>query len=315
MGRIHTTGSFRQALSYCLEDKKLSRQQQQAQDRQSPEKEQLSRQQSHAVIFKDRAEILWYNQCFGNRQELTRQFKEVSRLEPNMSKPVFHISLSLPPGEQLPKGALVDLASDCARSLGFDKNQYVVILHKDTSQQHLHLVANRVGFDGQTVSDSYSYGKIADFCRAAELRHGLRQELNPRRYQTKEQRRIPRHGLRLDKLRDNIRAALLESGDYPQFELHMRERGYTVLKSEKGIAFMDEKNVVFKGSEAGQSLHIIEATLAKALSLRQRELQREQELQRQEDQRRTEELIKQQEQDQREQQQQQQRHLGRGLSR
>jgi hypothetical protein len=314
MGRIHTTGSFRQALSYCLEDKKLSRQQQQSQDRQSSEKEQLSRQQSRAVIFKDRAEILWYNQCFGNRQELTRQFKEVSRLEPNMSKPVFHISLSLPSGERLPKGALVDLASDCARSLGFDKNQYVAILHKDTSQQHLHLVANRVGFDGQTVSDSYSHGKIADFCRAAELRHGLRQELNPRRYLTKEQLRIPRHGLRLDKLRDNIRAALLESRDYPQFEHHMRERGYSVLKGEKGIAFMDEKKVVFKGSEADYPLHTIKATLAKDLGLRQRELQRQ-------DVHRSEELIKQQEQDQREpqeldqsEQQHQQRHLDHGLS-
>jgi hypothetical protein len=93
----------------------------------------------------------------------------------------------------------------------------------------------------------------------------------------------------------------------------MRERGYSVLKNEKGIAFMDEKNVVFKGSEAGHSLHIIEATLSKDLGLRQHELQRQQELQRQEDQHRTEELIKQQELDQ-EEQQQQQRHLGRGLS-
>ncbi|HWK07795.1 MAG TPA: relaxase/mobilization nuclease domain-containing protein [Puia sp.] len=268
LGRIYPAGSFRQTLDYCLEDKRLSQ------------------AQGGGVLFKDRAEIIWYNQCFGNKQELTRQFNEVARLEPNMSLPVFHITLSLPPGEQLKKGALAELAADCARSLDFEKNQYVAILHKDTARQHLHLVANRVGFDRHTVSDSFSHGKIADFCRQAERRHGLRQELSPRRYLTEEQRQIPRHGLRLDKLKQHIREALQESRDYPQFEHSMRQRGYTVFKSEKGIAFMDEKQVVFKGSEAGHSLHSIEANLAMGLSRLQQEVQRRQLSQQQEEQQR-----------------------------
>lgn len=271
IGRIYPAGSFRQTLDYCLEDKRLSL------------------VQGGDVLFQDRAEIIWYNQCFGNKQELTRQFNQVARLERNMSLPVFHITLSLPPGERLTKGALVELAADCARSLNFENNQYLTILHKDTAQQHLHLVVNRVGFDGHTVSDSFSYGKMADFCREAELRHGLRQELSPRRYLTEEQRQTPRHGLRLDKLKVHIREALQESESYPQFEHSMRQRGYSIFKNEKGIAFMDEKQVVFKGSEVGHPLRSIEADLAIGLSLRQQQTLRQQLVQQREEQQRARE--------------------------
>src|SRR5258708_40148799 len=133
------------------------------------------------------------------------------------------MSLSLPPAETLRKGAMVERAADCARSLDFEKNQYLTILHKDTAQQHLPLVVIRVGFARHTVSDSFSYGKMADFCGEAELRHGPRQELSPRRYQTEQQRQTPRHGLRLDKLKSHIREALQDSRDYPQFEHNMRQ--------------------------------------------------------------------------------------------
>ena len=260
-GRFNTAGSFRQTLNYCLEDK------------------YLTQARGGAAIYKQRAEIIWYNQCFGNKQELTRQFNEVAHLNPNMSLPVLHISLSLPTDERYPKGFLAGLASDCAHSLDFDKHQYVAILHKDTLQQHIHLVANRIGFDGHTVSDSYSHGKIADYCREAERRLGLRQEQNPRRYQTPEQRQTPRHGQRLDKLEWHIRDALHQSLDYPQFEHNMQQRGYRVLKNEKGIAFMDEKNIVFKGSETGHPLRDIENSLAMNVLRLQQEQQRQREQQ------------------------------------
>jgi hypothetical protein len=256
MGRIHTAASFSKTLAYCLEDKRLSLTQGGGQGR---------------VIYKDRAEIIGFNQCFGNRQELLSQFREVSRLDPNMSLPVLHISLSFPPRERLSKGRLVEIAGDCARSLDFDRHQFVTILHKDTAQQHIHLVANRIGFDRHTFDDSFSYGKIADYCRSAERRLGLVQEPGPRRYQTAIQRLSPRKGMRLDRLRQQIGDALFESMDYPAFEQSMRQRGYTVFKS-RGIAFMDKKKVVIKGSEAGYPWHAIESALEKKQRLRQEEI-------------------------------------------
>ncbi len=172
IGKISIGKSFRGCLSYCLEDKALKH--------------------SEEVAFKNRAEVLFYNQCFGNKEELIRQFTEVRLLNQKVSKPVLHITLSLSPGEQLSNNKLAELCEACAKEMGFQNNQYIAVAHRDTDHQHLHLVANRIGFDGKTVSDSNSYKKMAAFCRQMELKYGLKQVLSPRRYISKEEQQIPR---------------------------------------------------------------------------------------------------------------------------
>ena len=132
--------------------------------------------------------MLDHNLCYGDKNELIRQFNEVRNLNPKLQKPVQHITLSLPKGEQLSEARLREVAADCARDLGFEKNQYIVIQHRDTGHQHIHIVVNRVGFDGKTVKDNHNYRKIADFCRKMELKFSLQKVLSPRRYLPLEQR-------------------------------------------------------------------------------------------------------------------------------
>lgn len=54
-------------------------------------------------IERERAEVLEYNKCFGNKNELTEQFKDVRKLSTQIEKPVLHLSLRLAPGESLTK--------------------------------------------------------------------------------------------------------------------------------------------------------------------------------------------------------------------
>jgi hypothetical protein len=75
-------------------------------------------------------------------------------LNRKLSKPVLHVTLSLSPGENLSKDKLMEMSEHCAKDLGFENNQYIAIAHCDTNHQHLHIIANRIGFDKQTVSDS-----------------------------------------------------------------------------------------------------------------------------------------------------------------
>ena len=86
------------------------------------------------------------------------------------------------------------MAQDCAHDLGFENNQYVAIFHKDTEHPHIHIVANRVGYDGKTVSDSNNYQKIARLCRKLELKHELKQVLSPNAFLPKELRQYQRLG-------------------------------------------------------------------------------------------------------------------------
>ena len=241
IGKITIEKSFKGCLLYCLNDK--------LQD------------QKRAPVMKDRAEILMFNQCYGSAKELIQQFNEVRQLNPRLSKPVLHITLSLAPGEQLHREKLIEMCQDCATDMGFENNQYVAIHHNDTSHQHLHIVANRIGFDKRTVGDSYNFQKIAAYCRRMELKFDLAQVLSPRRFLPKEQRQIPRQDARKEQLKNNIQSMLKEVSNYQQFEQGMKALGYDVLKA-RVLHLLTTKKVKIKGSEVGFSLMKIEKILA-----------------------------------------------------
>jgi len=239
IGKIIIGKSFRGCISYCLEDKPL---------------------ESHEVAFKNRAEILMFNQCFGNSKELIQQFNEVRQLNPKLSKPVLHITLSLAPGEKLDKGTLCKLVEDCAEKFEFQKNQFIAVSHADTCHQHLHIVASRIGFDKKTLSDSNNYKMMASYCREMEQKYGLKQVLSPRRFLSKEMRQIPRLDTRKETIKNDVRACILPARNYSEFEALMKSKNYQVIKS-RGIAFVDSKGVYVKGSELGYSLARIEKIL------------------------------------------------------
>lgn len=241
IGKISIGKFFAGCIQYCLHDKV-----------QKPNME---------PVMEDRAEVLMYNQCYGNEKELVQQFNEVRQLNPNLSKPVMHITLSLAPGENLHKEKLMNLCEECAKDMGFEKNQYIAIRHLDTNHLHLHLIINRVGYDKRTVSDSQNFKKMAAYCRKMELKFELKQVLSPRQFLSQEERLIPRQDIRKEQLRTEIQQTLEQVKNYPQFQQKMESLGYQVFKA-RGISFTDSKKVKIKGSEVGYPLAKIEKILA-----------------------------------------------------
>lgn len=240
IGKITIGKSFRGCLLYCLNDKQ--------------------KLHKNDIIFKNRAEVLMFNKCFGNQNELIQQFNEVRWLNPKLAKPVLHITLSFAKDDKLDQNKLMTISEACAKDLGFEKNQFVSIFHKDTEHPHMHIVANRIGFDKKTVSDSNNYQKTAAFCRKMELKYNLKQVLSPRRYLSKEQRNLPRNDERKKVLALAIRNGISNSKDFEQFVRIMQSKGYKVIKG-RGISFIDNKKVKIKGSEVGYSLQKIEQRL------------------------------------------------------
>jgi Relaxase/Mobilisation nuclease domain len=247
IGKIGTGRSFSGCINYCLEDKLL---------------------RSQEAAFKNRAEILNFNQCFGNKKELIQQFNEVRRLNPGLSKPVLHITLSLAPNEKPDKGTWSEIAEDCAKHFGFDKNQFITVSHADTSHPHLHIIANRIGFNKKTVSDSNNYKKMAAWCRQMEQKYNLQQVLSPRKFLSKEMRQIPRSDARKEAMKNDVKVCLVSSKNYNEFEAFMKQKSYQVIKG-RGIAFIDSKGVYVKGSELGFSLAKVEKILQLSLYQKQ----------------------------------------------
>lgn len=229
IGKIIIGKSFRGCISYCLE--------------------------------KERAELIAQQFCYGQKKEIIAQFSEVRQLNPKLSKPVMHLSLSLAPGERLTHKDQHRLVEAAAVAMGYDKNQWIAIAHHDTGHAHLHIVINRVGFDGKTLSDSNNYKKIAQFCRQMEKELGLLEVQSPRRFLNREEQKMPRLDQRKKRLEKVVLANLAKARDYKDFENRMNGEGYTVIRA-RGIRFIDAKKVKTKGSEIGFSLQRIEKLLA-----------------------------------------------------
>ena len=241
IGKIIIGKSFGGCIRYCLNDKQ--------------------QQPTGGPVIENRAEVLLYNQCYGNEKELISQFNDVRKLNQNLASPVLHITLSLALGESLPKNKLMEMCEDCAKEMGFEKKQYIAIHHKDTNHQHLHIVVNRVGFDRRTVSDRNNYQKIAQYCRKMEQKFALKEVLSPRKFLSEKERLIPRLDSRKEQLKKDIQQVLTTTKKYPQFEAKMTALGYLVLKG-RGISFTDQKKVKIKGSEVGFPLAKIEKIFA-----------------------------------------------------
>ena len=249
IGKITIGKSFKGCINYCLQDKAI-------------------KSQNEEKLVKNRAEIILFNQCFGGPKELIEQFNEVRLLNRKLSKPVIHITLSFAPGEKLPTNILAEISQQCAEHMGFAKNQFISVEHLDTGHQHIHMVANRVDFNGKTWNDGNSYRRIADFCRKMEIQYQLKKVLNPRRFLSNELQNTPRFDKRKRQLAVDIKLALSKSKDFREFEAYMKTLKYEVIKS-RGIAFSDQKKVYTKGSDVGYSLSRIMAELNLIVSNRQ----------------------------------------------
>ncbi|OMP74964.1 relaxase/mobilization nuclease domain-containing protein [[Flexibacter] sp. ATCC 35208] len=249
IGHVSIGASFYHCISYCLEDK-----------REFSEEQKLQLSLKDNLQHKNRAEVLFYNKCFGDKYELTNDFKDVRKLSKRVEKPVLHLSLRLAPGEMLTKDQLTEIGRECATEFGVADNQYICVLHKDTNEQHIHIAANRVGFDGKVASDSNSYKRMAALCRRLEKQYKLQEVLSPRAFLSPQDRLLPRQDMRKEKLRTNIRQTLEKVHHYSEFEQKMQALGYKVIKG-RGISFVDDKKVKIKGSEVGFSLATIEKVL------------------------------------------------------
>jgi hypothetical protein len=108
-------------------------------------------------------------------RELSREFSAIRQLRPDIRKPAWHCSLSLPPGERLTTEKWAVVASDFLQRMGFDQSStpWVAVRHQDTDKDHIHILVSRIGLDGRIWLGQWEARRAIETTQELEHIHGL----------------------------------------------------------------------------------------------------------------------------------------------
>lgn len=110
-----------------------------------------------------------------SRESIVRSFVAQAGMNPRISKPVCHVSLSFSPQDKdkLTDEGMVRVACDYMARMGFVNTQFFIARHFDKEHPHVHIVFNRIGNDGKTISDQNDRIRSERICKELTRRYGL----------------------------------------------------------------------------------------------------------------------------------------------
>ena len=124
-------------------------------------------------LTKEQGRVIDKNMAGENPRELAAEFGEIRKLRPTLGKAVLHVSLSAAPGEKLTDEQWSEIGKRYLDGMGLEQNQFVITRHTDTEHEHIHILANRIRFDGSVTSDSQDYRRQEALMREIERDYGL----------------------------------------------------------------------------------------------------------------------------------------------
>lgn len=90
-----------------------------------------------------------------------------------LEKPVFHMSVN--PGEtdrKLSEKEVVAFIKEVMERLGYKDNPYGIFKHNDIAREHYHVVATRIGQDGNKVKDSFENKRCNNIIESLAKKYG-----------------------------------------------------------------------------------------------------------------------------------------------
>ena len=208
-------------------------------------------------------------------KDITNDFNFQRKLNPNLGQAVGHIVLSWSAEDKakLNDAIMVERAKEYMHKMKIRDTQYLIVQHTDRQHPHLHLVYNRVGNDGQTITDRYQKVVNAKVCKEITLKYGY--HLAAGKAQVNRQRLKGSDQIKYE-MYDAIKAVAKVAQNWQQLEASLLMQGilthYKYLSGTdivQGISF--SKGITkFKGSEIDRSLsygklnHLIESNKQQA---------------------------------------------------
>ena len=160
-------------------------------------------------------------------KDMVQDFKDQTLLNPRLKNTVGHISLSFSPKDapKMTDALMTQIAKEYMQKMGITDTQYLLVRHLDQPHPHCHLVYNRVGNNGQTISDKNIKIRNAKVCRELTEKHGLylalgKDEVRRERLREPDKTKYEIH--------DAIKGSLPKCKSWNELEGKLKEQGIGV---------------------------------------------------------------------------------------
>jgi hypothetical protein len=124
-------------------------------------------------VEKGVAEVLDHNFVEASEKSIMKEIQMIKAMRPNLQKFFYHTSINFPPNEDLTNAAMIQIGNDYLQQSGFTQHQYIMFRHHDADHPHLHILVNRIGYDGKVLSDSNDFARCEKILRHLEKKYNL----------------------------------------------------------------------------------------------------------------------------------------------
>ena len=162
-----------------------------------------------------------------NVQDMVRDFKDQTLLNPRIKNAVGHISLSfsVKDADKLTDPIMAQIAREYMERMGIRNTQFLIVRHTDQAHPHCHIVYNRIGNNGQTISDRNIKIRNAKVCRELTEKYGL--YLAPGKDDVRRERLREPDKTKYE-IYDAIKGSLPKCKNWNELEGKLKEQGISV---------------------------------------------------------------------------------------
>jgi hypothetical protein len=89
-------------------------------------------------------------------QDYINYLQMINNQNKNIKKPQFHVVISAKQ-KLYDKSALTHIGEKWMKEMGYANQPYLIVFHKDTVHNHIHIVSTRVDKEGKKISSAYEY--------------------------------------------------------------------------------------------------------------------------------------------------------------
>lgn len=210
------------------------------------------------VLNREEAYIMRFRGIkYGTKTEMAHCFDRQAQLNP-ITKPVAHISINFSAEDRahLTDEKMAQIAAEYMEKMGYKNTQMLIVRHTDRGHPHLHLILNRVDFNGKRISDRNERIRNIKVTQELTAKYGL--------FISKGKDNVKRHRLRgREKVRyeiyDAVKKHLPNCSSWEELMNQLRRDGVGVefkyngsTDQIQGVKFSKDGQV-FNGSKVDRS--------------------------------------------------------------